>query len=76
LSEWKQKWISKIPTYDFEIEYMKGKNNLVVDALSRIPFTLSLMEISAEWKSLLLVEYSKNHFACDIIDGWVQDGWY
>jgi hypothetical protein len=47
LREWQQKWISKIQAYDFEIEYVKGKNNLVVDALSRIP-TLSLMDISTE----------------------------
>jgi hypothetical protein len=49
---------------------VKGKNNVVVDALSRIP-TLSLMEISVEWKTLLLVEYSKNGFACEILDGQV-----
>jgi hypothetical protein len=55
LSEQQQKWINKIQAYDFEIDYVKGKNNVVVDALSRIP-TLSLMEISTEWKALLLVE--------------------
>jgi hypothetical protein len=68
LNEQQQKWISKIQAYDFEIEYVKGKNNVVVDALSRIP-TLSLMEISVEWKALILVEYSKNRFACEILDG-------
>ena len=41
LNERQQKWISKIQAYDFEIEYVKGKNNVVVDTLSRIP-TLSL----------------------------------
>jgi hypothetical protein len=40
LSERQQKWISKIQAYNFEIEYVKGKNNVVANALSRIP-TLS-----------------------------------
>jgi hypothetical protein len=40
MSEQKQKWISKIQAYNFEIKYVKGKNHVVVDALSRIP-TLS-----------------------------------
>ena len=55
---------------------MKGKNNVVVDALSRRPATLSLLEISADWKAHLLVEYSKNRFTCEILDGQVQDDRY
>ena len=35
LNERQQKWISKIQAYDFDIEYVKGKNNAVADALSR-----------------------------------------
>ena len=35
LNERQQKWVSKIQAYDFEIEYVKGKNNVVADALSR-----------------------------------------
>ena len=30
-----QKWIEKIATFDMEILHKKGKDNLVVDALSR-----------------------------------------
>lgn len=55
---------------------MKGKNNVVVDALSRRPATLSLLEISLDWKNYLLVEYSKDRFACEILDGQVQDNRY
>jgi len=33
------------------------------DASSRRPTASSLMEISEDWKSHLLVEYSKNKFA-------------
>ena len=57
-----KKWVSKIQAYDFQIKYVKGKNNVVVDALSRRPATLSLLEISADWKDHLLVEYSKTGF--------------
>jgi hypothetical protein len=44
-----------------------------VDALSRKQTILSLMEISADWKSHVLVDYSKNKFACEILDGKVHD---
>ena len=32
----KQRWINKLGKYDFSLEYEKGKNNTVADALSRI----------------------------------------
>ena len=76
LNERQQKWVSKIQAYDFEIEYVKGKNNVVANALSRRPASLSLLEISSDWKNHLLVEYSKDRFACEILDGWVQDNRY
>ena len=76
LQERQQKWISKIQAYDFDIEYVKGKNNVVADALSRRPATLSLMSLDADWKARLLVEYSKNRFACEVLDGQVADDRY
>jgi hypothetical protein len=57
-------------------EYVKGKNNVVADALSRMSPTLSLMDISEDWKSLLLVEYSKNKFVYEVLDGQVTDDRY
>jgi hypothetical protein len=71
LNERQKNGSSKIQAYDFDIEYVKGKKNIVVDALSRKPTTCSLMEISADWKSHLLVEYSKNKFACELMDGHI-----
>ena len=32
----KQRWINELAKYDFSLEYQKGKNNTVVNALSRI----------------------------------------
>ncbi|KAH9315759.1 hypothetical protein KI387_024386, partial [Taxus chinensis] len=76
LNERQQKWVSRIQAYDFDIEYVKGTKNVVADALSRKPHLAvlcSLSEISADWKSQLAVEYSKNTWACDIMDGKIQD---
>ena len=39
LNERQQKWASKIQAFGFDIEYVKGKNNVVVDSLSRIYVT-------------------------------------
>jgi hypothetical protein len=73
LNERQQKWVSKIQDYDFDIEFVKGKNNVVVDALSRRPSVYAMTDISVDWKAHLLVEYSKNRFACELMDGKVQD---
>ena len=35
----KQRWINELAKYDFSLEYQKGKNNMVADALSRIKET-------------------------------------
>jgi hypothetical protein len=76
LSERQQKWVSKIQVFDFDIEYVKGKKNIVADALSRRPKRCSMMDICTDWKAHLLVEYSKNKFACEVMDGQVVDERY
>jgi hypothetical protein len=73
LNERQQKWVSKIQAYDFDIEFVKGKNNVVVDALSRRPSFYAMIDISVDWKAHLLVEYSKNRFSCELMDGKVHD---
>jgi hypothetical protein len=46
---------------------------VVADALSRRPSVHAMTDISVDWKAHLLVEYSKNRFACELMDGKVQD---
>ena len=76
LQERQQKWVSKIQAYDFDIEYVKGKNNMVVDALSRRLAALPLMSLDMDWRAQLLVEYSKDCFAYEILDGQVTSDRY
>jgi len=76
LNERQHKWVSSVHAYYFDIEYVKGKKNIVDDALSRRPVAFSMTEISTDWKSTLLVEYSKNTFACDLMEGIIQDDRY
>jgi hypothetical protein len=61
LNERQQKWVRKIQAYDFDIEFVKGKNNVVAYALSRRPSVYAMTDISVDWKAQLLVEYSKNN---------------
>ena len=68
LNERQQTWVSKIQAFDFDIEYVKGKNNVVVGALSRRP-SISLMDVAENWKATLEVEYAKYNFSCELFDG-------
>ena len=59
LNDGKQKWVSKLQYFSFDIEYKKGKLNVVADALSRKP-TLAVMKIHGDWKTQLAIENCKN----------------
>ena len=69
LNDRQHKWVNRIQAHDFDIEYVKGKKNIVGDALSRRPTTLSLMSICQDQRAQLLVEYSKDKQACEVTDG-------
>jgi hypothetical protein len=68
--------VRRVGAYDFDIEYVNVKKNIVVYALYIIPASFSMVEISADWKSILLVEYSNNTFVCELMEGVIQDGRY
>jgi hypothetical protein len=73
LNERQQKWVSRIQAYDFDIEFVKGKNNVVADALSRRPSIFAMTGVSVDWKDHLVMEYAEDQFACQLLDGQVQD---
>lgn len=73
LNDRQQKWVSKILAFDFDIEYIKGNNNVVADALSRKADLFSITEISADWRTMITAEYVKDPFANDILYGKLQD---
>lgn len=53
-----------------------GKNNIMADALSRSPHLRSLVEITADWKQQIIVEYAKNQFATSLVEGTLHDERY
>ena len=55
---------------------MKGKNNVVVDALSRKPTLCSLTSIFVDWKVSIILEYAKDSFATKILDKLLVDNRY
>jgi hypothetical protein len=73
LNERQQKWVSRIQFYDFDIDFVKGKNNVVANALSRRPSILAIIGITVDWKDQLVMEYAKDQFACQLLDEQVQD---
>ena len=74
LNERQQKWVSNIQEFEFDIEYVKGKTNVVADALSIRP--ISLMDVAKNWKATLEVEYAKDKFSCEIFYGTNHDDRY
>jgi hypothetical protein len=73
LNERQPKGVSIVHAYDFEIEFVKGKNNVVADALSRRPSIYAMTNVFVDWKDHLVMEYAKDQFSCQLMDGQVQD---
>jgi hypothetical protein len=46
---------------------------VVADALSRRPSIFSMTGVSVDWKDHLVMDYAKDQFTCQLLDGQVQD---
>ena len=71
LNERKASWLTILSEYDFEFKHIKGKKNIVADALSRQQHKIYLVLISdykSEFKTLLK-EASNND---EQYKNWVQ----
>ena len=60
--------MSKLQAYHFDITYVKGKNNVVADALSRRPHLTSMIQILEDWRHLIVAEYARDTWAFDIVE--------
>jgi hypothetical protein len=84
-----QKWVTKLFGYDYEIIYKKGKENVVVDSLSRkyedegSPFSLSfivpdwLQAVCQEWlqdpKSSQMIQQLQSNAPASPGYSWLHD---
>jgi hypothetical protein len=76
--EEKQKWVTKMLGYDFEIIYKKGKQNIVVDALSRkeedTNGLLCVISIpQSDWVEEARIEWKQDEKVCKIIQQLQED---
>jgi hypothetical protein len=77
-SEEQQKWVTKILGYDFEIVYKKGKQNVVVDALSRKDedveaFLCAISIIQPDWIIEARDEWKNDEKVWTLIERLQQD---
>lgn len=73
LSERQQKWVSKLQAFDFDIEYVNKKRNIVADAFSRRPHLCIFSKIATDWKEKIQADYANNNLANSILDGTLVD---
>jgi hypothetical protein len=58
-----------VQAYKFNIEYVKGTNNIVADALSRRPCINTISNVLATWKYDIIAGYAKDPLANKIFEG-------
>lgn len=76
LSEKQQRWVSNLQSFDFEIQYVKQKKNIAIDALSRNPSFYSLSSIVAKWNKDVMDEYAQDDFASRVLSGALKNKRY
>jgi hypothetical protein len=76
LSTEQQKWMEKLSTFDMEILHKKGKDNVIVDALSRKDddvTTYATTVVIPDWLDEIRVEYAKDPESYSIINNLDQN---
>ena len=76
LNDRQPKWITKLQAYDFDIEFVKGKKNVVADALSRRPHICALAKITGDWRNKITAKYARDTWASGVNAGTIQDDRY
>ena len=66
----------KLQAYDSDIEFAKGKKNVVADALSKRPHICGLAKITRDWRNKIIIEYERDTWAFGVIAGTIQDDRY
>ena len=71
LNDRQQKWVTKLQAYDFDIEFVKGKKNVVAYALSQRPHLCALAKVSGDWRDQIATEYAGDDWASGIVMGTI-----
>lgn len=65
-----QFWLSKLLGFDYEIQYNKGTNNIVADALSRVQgaevLCMAITVVSSDLENQIKNSYALDHFLIEI----------
>jgi len=69
----KRRWSEFMSEYDFEISYIKGKENVVADALSKRPRTFSLVALKVNLGEHVLEKLFKDTWYLKVISA-IQNG--
>ena len=68
-----RRWSEFMSEYDFEISYIKGKENVVADELSRRPRTLSLVALKVNLRERILEKLFEDSWYLKVISA-IQNG--
>lgn len=68
-----RRWSEFMSEYDFDISYIKGKENVVADALSRRPQTFSLVALKVNLRERILEKLFEDSWYLKVISA-IQNG--
>lgn len=68
-----QKWLAKLMRYDYTITYKKGQDNLVVNALSRVPKVVDMIDAQLLTLSCVPLDFLEQIKASYTVDPHLQE---